>query len=300
MAIFGVALVSGVVLYLLICVLTYVLQPRLILEPYQGLKKNPGLLGYRYEDVWIPIPGTSDQIHGWWIPVNNPTAPVMLYLHGNSGTISYFSYLIPLWNQLGFHLLMVDYRGFGLSSSDRFPNEQRLYEDADAALTYLLDDRGIAPEKIVVYGFSLGGAIALDVLCRRSQAFGGLVVEGTFTGMRQMAEFISTISRWRKYNWLPLQWLIHQRFDSLSKLPSLQTPLLILHGENDTTVPVTMAQQLFQACPSPKQLTIIPQVDHLDLVEGATEIYLDTLRQFFHTHALGTIAKALGQPSSKA
>jgi len=273
-------------LYLLIAGILYGQQSRFILSPAQGLKTNPKERGYDYEDVWLDIPGTKERIHGWWIPDGNAQAPVLFYLHGNGGTISYFSYLIPLWRSLGLTLFMIDYRGYGLSNSDRFPNEKSLYEDARIALNYLLNDRQISPEKIVVYGFSLGGAIAVELLTHPPIQLGGIVLEGTFTSIRKMAQLASQ-GNWIKFNWFPLDFLLHQRFETDAKIDRLSSPILLIHGTDDRSIPFAMSEALFALAPEPKYLSLIPGADHLNLVEVNSDRYLDSLGQFIHAHTSG-------------
>ena len=270
-------------IYLLIAGILYGQQSRFILSPTQGLKTNPKQRGYDYEDVWLNIPGKNDRIHGWWIPDENTQAPVLLYLHGNGGTISYFSYLIPLWRSLGLTIFMIDYRGYGLSNSDRFPHEKSLYEDARIALDYLLNDRQISPERIIVYGFSLGGAIAVELLTHPPVKLGGIVLEGTFTSIRKMAALASQGS-WIKFNWFPLDLLLHQRFDTDTKIDRLCSPVLFIHGTDDRTIPFSMSETLFDLAPEPKYLSLIPGADHLNLVEVKSDRYLNSLEAFIRTH----------------
>ena len=102
----------------------------------------------------------------------------------------------------------------------------------------------------------------------------GLIVEGTFTSMQDMAKFMY------KLKFFPLEWLVTERFDSIAKIGSLQTPILILHGTSDRTIPPFMAEKLYAAAPEPKQLALIPQANHNNLPEFGTQQYLATLQQF--------------------
>ena len=146
---------------------------------------------------------------------------------------------------------MVDYRGYGRSSGGK-PTEARVYEDAESAWDYLVTQRGIAAKRIFIYGHSLGGAIAIDLAVHHADA-AGVIVESSFTSMAAVADSIS-------YD-LPTGILIHERFDSLAKVPTLKIPLLIIHGTWDKTVPAKMGQQLFDAAPQPKTI---------ELIEGGT------------------------------
>ena len=104
----------------------------------------------------------------------------------------------------------------------------------------------------------------------------GLIVEGTFTSMQDMAKFMY------KLKFFPLEWLVTERFDSIAKIGSLQTPILILHGTGDRTIPPFMAEKLYAAAPEPKQIALIPQANHDNLPEFGGQQYLATLQQFIH------------------
>lgn len=262
-------------LYLALCLALWLGQRQLIFAPSPTLEKTPAQLGIAYETVWIPIRnGTGQRLHGWWLPSAAEAAgPALLYLHGNAGNVS-TNLTRAAWmrSTLGVSVLLVDYRGYGLSSGP-FPSEDRMYEDARAAWEFLRDQKHRASSEIVIYGHSIGGAVAINLA---TQVPGGLgvIVENSFTSMADMGR-LAGYGRW-----VPVDWLLTQRFDSRRKLPRLKLPLLLIHGEADQSVPVAMGQELYAIAPHPKQLWLVPQGDHNNLVDVAEAAYIQHLTNF--------------------
>ncbi|NEO73266.1 alpha/beta fold hydrolase [Moorena sp. SIO3H5] len=260
--------------YALVCTSVLLLQHRLIFCPSSGTENTPADFGLPYEEVWLPIStkGKVEKIHSWWIPSDSPDSKVMLYLHGNACDIGAYLEIAQRLHQVGLSLLLIDYRGYGRSEG-KFPRESQLYEDAQVGWDYLVQQRGINPQDIFVYGYSLGGAIGID-LAVRNREMAGLILEGSFTSMRDMADYEG------KYGFLPINLLLTQRFDSISKIKSIQTPILVIHAINDTTVPASMSQVLFDAATVPKQLWLVPDAGHNDLTTVATSEYQQKIREF--------------------
>ncbi|MEL6930351.1 MAG: alpha/beta hydrolase [Cyanobacteria bacterium J06600_6] len=267
------ALNSAIILttiYLLGCLLLRWGQSRLIFFPDRQIKSTPQKYGLDYQDVWLDL--AEDKVHGWWIPAVESSAPALMYFHGNASNLGDLGEIAAIFHQLEVSVLLIDYRGYGQSSL-KAPNEARVYEDAEAGWKYLTQTRKMPPEKIFVYGHSLGGAIALDLAVKQPE-MGGLITEGTFTSIEEMAG-LSPI-----FKLFPLSWIVTQRFDSIDKIGSLQTPILILHGTSDRVIPVLMAHKLFAAAPQPKQIEIFEQAGHNNLPEFGTEKYLPILKKF--------------------
>lgn len=259
-----------ITLYLAFSLLLRYGQNKLIFIPHSKIKSTPQRYNLDYQDVWIKI--GSDRLHGWWIPSKQANSPVLLYFHGNASNNGDLNAIAAIFYQLEVSVLMIDYRGYG-KSSPVFPNEARVYQDADAAWSYLTRERNIPSEKIFVYGHSLGGAIAIELATKHPE-MAGLITEGTFTSIKDMASLMPGLKIF------PVDWLVTQRFDSRSKVKSLQTPWLILHGTLDNIVPVEMAKQLHFAAAEPKQLVIIPHANHSNLPEMSGAEYIYTLKQF--------------------
>ncbi|MGJ3253108.1 MAG: alpha/beta hydrolase [Elainellaceae cyanobacterium] len=259
------------------CLFLFVRQRRMIFVPSSTLASTPSDRGLPYEDVWISVASDSktsepgERIHGWWVPAADPHG-VILYLHGNGENISANIAYAERFHRLGFSVLMIDYRGYGLSDG-RLPSEAYAYDDAIAAWNYLQYQRGVEPRQIVLYGHSLGGAIALDLAIKQPSA-AGLIVEGTFTSIQDV------IDRIRFYRLFPISWLLNQRFESISKMRSLQIPILIMYGMQDAVIPPDMSESLYAIAPEPKQLLMVPLAGHNNLADIAGDEYTRSLQQF--------------------
>ncbi|WP_017719915.1 alpha/beta hydrolase [Kamptonema formosum] len=273
--------IGGVLTVAYICACYYLLrqQTRFIFFPSPALEKTPAFLDLDYEDVWLPVPasaGKVEHIHGWWVPAASPNsgpAGVVLYLHGNGINMGANVNHAHRFHQLGFDVLMIDYRGYGCSQG-RFPSEAQVYEDAATAWNYLVLKRGMNPGEIFIYGHSLGGAIGLELAVRHPEA-AGLIVESSFTSMRDMVSCLHGYFRI-----FPVNLLLKERFDSICKVKSLQMPVLFIHGTADCTVPASMSKILFSAAPEPKQLFFVSGAGHNDVATVAGAQYLQTVGRF--------------------
>jgi len=226
-------------------------QGRLIFEPKRSLVVQPNELGFRVVDITIPVGG--EKVHAWWMPAREG-GKVILYFHGNDGNVSTSLAETALLRALGYAVMVVDYRGYG-ESDGTFPSEASVYEDAEAALGFLTDRWGFAPRDVVVYGHSLGAAVAID-LAVKHRDLGGLIVESGFTSIYDMAELS------QKYSIYPVRLLLNQRFDSIVKVPRLALPVLYIHGTADETVPYRMGVSLYERSGGRKRLLPVPGGDH--------------------------------------
>lgn len=259
--------------YIAACLFLVLRQNRFIFKPPTAIRTTPAALNLEYEEVWIPVltaSGKTSQIHGWWIPAAAPEAEVWLYLHGNGSNIGDEVKRAFEFYQLGFSTLLIDYRGYGRSEG-RFPTESSVYEDVQAAWNYLIQIRQIPPEQIFVYGHSLGGAIAIELALRHPE-IAGLALEGTFTAMRSMVDYAY------KFWMFPVDFLLHQRFDSLNKVRRLSMPILFIHGTADMTVPAHMSEALFAVASEPKQLLLVAEAGHLNISELGGDQYLQAIQ----------------------
>lgn len=264
--------------------LLYRPKPELSMLPYAAAFKLP------YEDVWIPIANSHDRLHAWWVPSPSvkdhhavlpgeptnvlTTAKTMLYFSGVGRNMGDYNYLarVAALHQLGFAVLVVDYRGYGRSDGS-FPGKRQVYEDSQAAWHYLRANRRLPSEQIVLYGESLGGAIALDLAVKHPEAE-GLIMQSSFTSMAEVVE------RKDFLRFFPVRWLLTERFDSLSKVRSLRIPVLFLHGTADSVVPSEMSQRLYDAAPVPKQLFFAAGVEHVGLYQPGAQSYVKAIQRF--------------------
>lgn len=260
--------------YLSACLYLLLRQNRFIFKPPTVIRSTPKSFNLDYQEVWLPVQTALDKsskIHGWWVPAAKPEAKVWVFLHGNGSTIGDEVKRAFCFHQLGYSTFLFDYRGYG-RSLDKFPTEASVYEDVEVVLNYLTKQRQIPSEQIFLYGHSLGGAVAIEMALRHPE-IAGLAVEGTFTSMQAMVGHL-----YRQFGIFPVNFLLHQRFDSLNKVQSLQMPTLFLHGTKDGLVPAQMSQNLFEAGLEPKKLLLIPDAGHHNVGEFGGRQYLEAIQ----------------------
>ncbi len=267
-------LATGVLIsiaYLAVCLVVYFQQPKYIYAPSHVIEKTPALYNLAFDEVWLPTTNKNERIHGWWIGSNHPDGRVLLYLHGNALNVGANVYAASGFQKAGFSVLLIDYRGFGRSEG-RFPNEKRIYEDAQTAWNYLVQ-RKIAPSQIYIYGHSLGGAVAIDLAVKHPQA-AGLIVESSFTSVQRV------ITAQKLFKFFPVKLLLTQKFESINKVPHLKMPVLFIHGIDDSTIPAFMSKELYAAAPRPKELILVPGASHNNVGEIAPSKYLKAVYSF--------------------
>jgi alpha-beta hydrolase superfamily lysophospholipase len=232
-----------------------------------------GLTSEGMDDVWVEFnsraSGGPAKLHGLWVESENARAPILLYLHGARWNVTGSAPRIRRMHELGFSVLAIDYRGFGKSSAG-LPSEEMAYEDAKAAWDWLAAKYPDRPRYI--FGHSLGGAIAID-LATRVEDERGTLVEGTFTSI---PEVVATF----KWGWLPVSALITQRFESLRKVDRIGSPLLVVHGSQDSLIPSSLGRKLFEAARGPKEFL---------LVEGGSHHNTNSVGQAQYREALGRL-----------
>ncbi|MEM9947300.1 MAG: alpha/beta hydrolase [Cyanobacteria bacterium P01_D01_bin.36] len=277
--------------YLSFCLFFRFYQRQLIYRPHSKITLRPSAPDFNlsYTDVWIPVQGTSEQLHGWWLPATaNKTVTVLpqepqsvltepkviLYFCGVGRNMSDYNYLsrASAFRQLGFSVLMFDYRGYGKSDGS-FPAEAQLYEDSEAAWRFLRNHLKVPAEKIIIYGESLGGAIALNLATQHPEA-AALIMQSSFTTMSNAVKSkpLSTL--------VPVDFILTEQFDSRSKITQLEMPVLFIHGRTDSVVPVSMSETLYSLAPQPKQKLIIPEADHVSIYKEGQYSYLRAIEKF--------------------
>jgi alpha-beta hydrolase superfamily lysophospholipase len=216
----------------------------------------------------------NEHINAWWWPAANPGAPAVLYLHGARWNLTGQLFRIEQLHDFGFSVLAIDYRGFGKSSGE-LPSEETVYEDARLAwqqLKTLQPD----PKKRLIYGHSLGGAIAIDLASQpgQQQQARGLIVESTFTTLADVAKSLS-------YPWLPLQLLLSQKFDAVDKIAQVGMPVLIVHGTSDRYVSSHFSEELYAAAPQRKKLLLVEGGSHNNSMRMGESAYRRAFRELF-------------------
>jgi len=220
------------------------------------------------EEVWLEADGDV-RVHGLYASAENAFAD-LLFFHGNAGNLYDRLENVDVLVAIGFNVLIMDYRGYGKSEGE--PSERALYDDGLLAYRYLTEERGVDPSRLVLFGRSLGSTVAIELGTQVSAAV--VIVESAFTSAHALARL--------HYGWLPsvlLRAMSHQ-FDSLSKVPDLLAPVLYVHGDVDSIVPVDMGERLYGASADPKQWYPIRGAGHNDtLIVGGDE-YFQTLSEF--------------------
>lgn len=258
--------------WLLLSLYVYVMQERLVYLshlPGRAIEISPADFGFDHTDVTLE---TSDgvRLHGWYVDATNARATV-LFLHGNAGNISNRLDSIAIFNSLGLDVLIIDYRGYGQSEGST--SEQGTYRDAEAAWRYLTGERGIDPSRIVIFGRSLGGAIAAHLAA--THEVGALIVESSFTSAADMAA--------KLYPFLPVRLLLRLEYPVIDYVASAKAPVFIVHGRDDEIIPFGMGQALFDAAREPKAFLELDG-DHNTAFLSDRQRYVDGLRRFLAEH----------------
>ena len=239
--------------------------------------REPRLIYYPQRTPFVTPPGITDlnltasdgvPIHGWFVPTLLAPAPTVLLFHGNAGNLSHRLQKIALLRAAGAAVCIIDYRGYGRSSGS--PSEAGTYRDARAAYDYLTTTRELAPRNIVLYGESLGSAVAVELATQ--VPVGGVVIEEAFTSIPEVGQ--------KMFPLLPIGWLVRNRYDTIHKMGRLQSPLLIFHSRQDELFPYEYAERLLAAAPEPKRLVEL-QGGHNDAFWQSQVVYRSALQQFF-------------------
>jgi uncharacterized protein len=222
------------------------------------------------ESVWFNS-ADGTRLNAWFFESQaKPAVATIIFCHGNGGNITSVGWLGQRFAKHGFNVLLFDYRGYG-ASDGVVADESGLYADGDAAVSYLLNNKGVRPEQIILYGHSLGTTVAVDVASRGN--YGALVVE---SGLSSASSVAATALLWLP-TWL--HFLGRNRFESARKIGRVKFPVLIAHGDPDGTIPTDEGRRLFAAAREPKKLLIVPGAGHVVFGNGG-EQYLSQVEQF--------------------
>lgn len=211
------------------------------------------------EDVWFPA-ADGARLFGWYVE-SSAANPVLLWCHGNGGNIIHRLDNLRHLHQLGLSVFLFDYRGYGKSHS-LLPSESGLYQDALGAYDYVTRKRMVRPDRLVLFGRSLGAAVAADLAAQKPGA--GLILESPFPSIEAVVRL--------HYGGYPLHWLLGAEYRLIDRLPHLSLPKLILHGDRDHIIPMQLGREVFNAAKPPKDWYVIQGADHNDtyLVGGSS------------------------------
>ncbi|MGI9305509.1 MAG: alpha/beta hydrolase [Gammaproteobacteria bacterium] len=254
--------------YAALLVFVFFFQARLLYlpdMPSRGLTATPADIGLDFEPVSITT-HDGETLSAWYVPARQPRG-TLLFFHGNAGNISHRLESISIFHRLRLNVLIVDYRGYGASTGA--PSEQGTYNDALASWRYLIDTRGADPQDIVVFGRSLGGAVAVRLAGQVDPRT--VILESTFTSVADAAA--------KHYPWLPVRYITRYRYDSLAAVASIRCPVMIVHSEDDEIIPFTHGERLFAAITSPKEFLRL-RGGHNDGFVAAGDAYTSALDAF--------------------
>jgi fermentation-respiration switch protein FrsA (DUF1100 family) len=238
----------------------------MVFHPTQGVDLHPDDLRIDAREVWLD---TEDgvRIHAFFLPGAPDRDRAILFLHGNAGNASHRLPYAAEMARLGSDVLLLDYRGYGRSQGT--PSEAGVYSDARAGFAYLTAERGLPSRRVVLFGESLGGAVAIDLAAKRE--LGGVIVSSTFTSLADMGwSMAGPFGRW----------LAGDGFDSLSKVATLRAPLLAFHGDRDELVSIDLGRRLFEGAPEPKEFHPIRGAGHNDTIAVAGRHYFAAIARF--------------------
>ncbi|MEA3292464.1 MAG: alpha/beta hydrolase [Pseudomonadota bacterium] len=231
------------VAYLVLLIAACTMQSRMLYLPHVGgrtIVATPADIGLQFDEVEL-VAADGVRLHGWFVPHPQPRA-TLLFFHGNAGNISHRQDSLRVFHELRLSILIFDYRGYG--RSDGAPLESGTRRDADAAWRYLTGERQISDADIVLFGRSLGAAVAAELATRERP--GALILESAFTSVPELASDL--------YPLLPARWLTRFAYDTLASLRQVRCPVLVVHSTDDEIIPYAHGETLYETAAPPKEL----------------------------------------------
>ncbi|GMR18309.1 MAG: alpha/beta hydrolase [Gammaproteobacteria bacterium] len=260
-------LATVLAMLLLLNILVYFQQPGMVYFPIKKLDGTPEDWRLSYEDITLT---TEDglKLNGWFIPTAS-AKKVVLFFHGNAGNISHRRESVEIFHELNLNVFIFDYRGFG--SSEGRPGERGTYRDARAAWRYLVEQRHLEPDNIILFGRSLGGVIATKLATEVNAA--GLIVESTFSSARAMASRVMPL----------LHYVLWERFDynTAAYIKKVNMPVLVTHSPADEIIPYQQGRRIFEMANEPKTFLEL-RGDHNNGFYESGEVYIKGLRDFLN------------------
>ncbi|EFK07562.1 phospholipase/carboxylesterase [delta proteobacterium NaphS2] len=237
-----------------------------VFHPQSDFDMIPDQMLLSYESISFEA-DDGTKLHGWFFPLPEKR-PVILFFHGNAGNISHRLKNIQKLLSIGFQVFIFDYRGYGKSSGT--PSRKGIYSDGLAAYDYLLENRGVAPDRIILFGRSLGAAVATEIAIQKKAD--RLILESAFTSTKDLARTMPLFAL--------LSPFLPAHYNNLNKIRRLSIPKLIIHGNVDQIIPLQMGQVLFEAAAEPKEYYAIDGAGHNDTWVVGGKRYFETLEKF--------------------
>jgi len=251
--------------YLGLVAFVYVRQPKMLYFPTREIETTPAAIGLSFEDINLK---TADglSIFAWYIPAPDARA-VLLFCHGNGGNISHRLDSIKIFHDIGLSVLIFDYRGYGRSEGE--PTEKGTYLDAEAAWDFLIKEKGIEPARIVIFGRSLGSAVAAELAMRRKA--GALIIESGFTSIPDLGR--------KYYPHMPIRLITRFHYATIDKVNRLALPKLFIHSPEDEIIPYDQGMRLYERADEPKEFLKI-QGGHNEGFLQSGDLYISGLKLF--------------------
>lgn len=244
------------------------IERNFVFYPVKPLAFSPPEWGMEYEDVFFE---TRDglKLNAWLITAGEDS-PMVLWFHGNAGNIADRVENARFLYDRGLSVFLVDYRGYGKSEGE--PSEKGIYKDGQAAYEYLVSERGIAPQSLVVFGRSLGSVVAVRVASDVGNRCAGVILETAMTNMADMARV--------HYPVIPGLGSLKRKFDSIGRIASISAPILFIHGDMDELVPYELGRRLYDAATAEKEFYTIRGAHHNDTYVVGGKEYFDRFERF--------------------
>ena len=232
--------------YFIITIFLFFYQRKLLYYPGENNYLDDTSLNHQIEKVYI----SSDQKLVAWYFKKNPKYKTLLFFHGNAGKIDNRIYKLNEFSKLNINYLIFAYRGF--SGNEGNPSEKGLYKDS-RAVKYWLNLNNIQDSEIILYGESLGTAIAVDLA--KEFDFSAIILESPFTSMTELAK--------KYYSFFPVKLLLKDKYETIKKLDKINSPILVMHGAKDNIVPFDMGLKVYENANSPKYNYFNDYDDHM-------------------------------------
>lgn len=250
-------IVGLVIVYILLLAVLYLFQGQILFLPEREFYRTPSSMGLEAEEVWVEA-ADGVKVHGWYFE-HPGSEQIVILSHGNAGNISGRLEIAEMFLNLGVSFLMYDYRGYG--KSEGRPTEKGLYRDISAVIDFSQKEKNFKPENIILYGRSLGGAVA--AYGAKTHKVGGLVLDSVFTDVPSMA---------KTYYPIVPEFMIRYRFSAINFLNDIEgIPVMILHSRDDEIVPYSHGENLYEAANDPKQF--------VELRGGHNSVFLTSYRR---------------------
>lgn len=243
-------------------------EKQAVFFPSRAIDDDPMDLGLAFEDVWF-ISGDGSKLHGWFIPGSSELT--VLWLHGNAGNISDRLHILGEFSKhLGVSGFIFDYRGYG--NSQGRPTEKGLYSDTRSAFRWLTEEKGVDAGSVIIYGHSLGSAPSVELALGAGAGAAGVVLESPLTSAGDMARML--------YGGLPVDLFLSLKLDVIGLVGKVNMPVMVIHGEDDMTIPFDMGKRVYEAASDPKTFLPVTGGDHSDCYIVAGEAYWEAWREF--------------------